>query len=332
MAVNKSALIRYQFLDACFRDFDRKFYFDEILELLNGLLIKEDAESTGVKVRQLRDDIRFMKSAEGYGAPIVAHKEGRKAYYRYENAHFSIVQSPLNQDEKDQLEATFQVLQRFNGAVGFEWVQEIGPMLQNHFHMHGSKHTIMTTEQRNQKGSYSYVQTLLNAIVDKQVLKLTYSPSKGKTQKINFHPYFLKQYENQWYVFGRNESNFDNKHSIPLNQIKEISNIEAHFLQTTMDWEDYFHDVIGVKQTTDPVQQILLKVHSSQLALMEANPIHASQEIEINEDQSLNVRLKVKPNQELERKILGYGEFIEIIFPVTLKHRIHDRIRKMLVD
>jgi predicted DNA-binding transcriptional regulator YafY len=332
MAVNKSALIRYQFLDACFRNFERKFYFEEILELLNDLLSKEDVESGGVKVRQLRDDIRFMKSDEGYGAPIIAHKEGRKAYYRYENSKFSIVQSPLNKDEKDQLEATFLLLQRFNGALGFEWVQEIGPMLQNQFNLHGSGHAVMSIDQKNQNARFSYVQTLLNAIVDKQVLKISYAPSKEKQHNIIFHPYFLKQHSNQWFVFGRNESNFDNKYSIPLSQIDQISGSDTHFLQTKMDWQDYFHDVIGVKQSGDPVQQIQLKVDASQESLMKANPIHSSQKMVLNGDGSLNVSLKVKPNQELESKILAYGEFVEIIFPVTLKHRIHGRIKKMLAD
>ena len=330
MAVNKSALIRYQFLDKCFSDFGRKFYFDELLEKLNEILLKEDPSSDGVRVRQLRDDIRFMKSEDGYNAPIIAYKDGRKAYYRYENKNFSIVQAPLNKDEIEQLEASFLVLQRFNGAKGCAWMQEIGPMLQNQFNLHGSGHTIMSIDQKNQGSNYIYIQTLLNAIVNHQVLDLTYAPLNESSKRIEFHPYFLKQHANEWFVFGRNEVTFDNKYHLPLNRIISISTSKNNYLQTKMDWEDYFKDIIGVTQTADPVQEILLKFQPEYASIVLSNPIHHSQKAMIKDDGSLEVNIKVKSNKELEMCILSYGDSVEVVFPVTLKYKILDRVKNLL--
>ena len=85
MATNRNAVIRYNALDKCFQNFGRKYYFQDLLDIVNEALIDFDPNSAGIKTRQLRDDIRFMKSDAGYSAPIETYSEGRKAYYRYDD-------------------------------------------------------------------------------------------------------------------------------------------------------------------------------------------------------------------------------------------------------
>jgi hypothetical protein len=62
MATNKNAVLRYNTLDKCFGNFGRKYYFDDLVDEVNRALLDFDPGSTGLKTRQLRDDIRFMKS------------------------------------------------------------------------------------------------------------------------------------------------------------------------------------------------------------------------------------------------------------------------------
>jgi hypothetical protein len=133
MATNKNAVLRYNTLDKCFSNFGRKYYFKDLLGKVNEVIEDFDPGCIGIKIRQLRDDIRFMKSEAGYSAPIIAIKEGKKAYYRYEDNKFSINNSPLNLTEIEQLRNAISVLQRFEGAPQFEWINEIGPMLTSHF-------------------------------------------------------------------------------------------------------------------------------------------------------------------------------------------------------
>lgn len=81
MSTNKNAIIRYNTLDKCFRNTGRKYYFDDLLEKVIEVLQEFESGSVGIKTRQLRDDMRFMKSEAGYAAPIIVVKEGKKAYY-----------------------------------------------------------------------------------------------------------------------------------------------------------------------------------------------------------------------------------------------------------
>jgi len=90
MAVNKNALLRYNALDRCFSSFQRRYYFEDLIIAVNEALWNFDPEIEGIKTRQLRDDIRFMRSEEGYGAPIESIRDGKRAYYRYEDKDFSI--------------------------------------------------------------------------------------------------------------------------------------------------------------------------------------------------------------------------------------------------
>ena len=84
MPTNKNALLRYQILDRCFSDFHRKYEIDDLVEKVNEALY--DLYGTEVSVRQIRDDIKYMRDRVTYDAPIKAYQyDGKKCYYRYED-------------------------------------------------------------------------------------------------------------------------------------------------------------------------------------------------------------------------------------------------------
>lgn len=78
MPDNKKALIRYRILDKCFSDKYHKFYIDELVEKCNDAL--EDAAKHPVSKRQIYADIEFMKSSDGWNAPIVSIQDGKRKY------------------------------------------------------------------------------------------------------------------------------------------------------------------------------------------------------------------------------------------------------------
>ena len=89
MATNKNAQLRYQILDRCFSDFRHKYTIDELIDKVNDRLM--DLYDTEVGVRQIREDIKYMRDRVTYNAPIVAYPyEGKKCYYRYSDPDFSI--------------------------------------------------------------------------------------------------------------------------------------------------------------------------------------------------------------------------------------------------
>ena len=70
MPVTKNALKRYIALDKCFSNSGRRYSLDDLLQNVNDSLSEQDPNSTGISIRTLRYDIEFMRSVDGYDAPI----------------------------------------------------------------------------------------------------------------------------------------------------------------------------------------------------------------------------------------------------------------------
>ena len=87
MPTTKKPLKRYSILDRCFSNTGRNYTFEGLKEAVNEWMLDKDPQSKGISTRQLRDDISFMRSSDGWEAPIVTVPGvGKQRYYRYEEA------------------------------------------------------------------------------------------------------------------------------------------------------------------------------------------------------------------------------------------------------
>ena len=327
MATNKNAVLRYNTLDKCFSNFGRKYYFEDILEKVNEVLSEFDPDSTGIKVRQLRDDIRFMKSDAGYSAPIVALRDGHKAYYRYEEKSFSINNSPINATEAEQLRNAISILQRFEGAPQFEWLNEIGPMLSSQFGLNNNTRKVMSYDTNIDYSGYNKIMPIFNAIVNRRVLSIEYAPFNKVSYKMNFHPYYLKQYNNRWFVFGLNERLNIPRWNLALDRIKSITECSVSYVDSDIDWDDHFFDIIGVTtpENNEPMEVELIFT-SEQANYVFTKPLHPTQKAKQLDSGELEVKLNLIPNFELEMTLLSFGEKVKIVQPHGLKKRIMERL------
>jgi hypothetical protein len=78
MAINKNALIRYQVLDRCFRNPGRNYFWEDLLREVNEALINYNGLDSGIRRRQLYNDITFMESEEGWSVPLERHRDGER--------------------------------------------------------------------------------------------------------------------------------------------------------------------------------------------------------------------------------------------------------------
>lgn len=130
MADNKHALIRYNVLDKCLSNYYRQFSFDDLLNTCNDALMEILPNSKGISTRTLRDDLKHMRSAEGWNAPIEVYKKGNRSFYKYSDSNFSIYKQPLNQAERDQLKTTIATFSRIQGLPEFNWIPELSAKLE----------------------------------------------------------------------------------------------------------------------------------------------------------------------------------------------------------
>jgi predicted DNA-binding transcriptional regulator YafY len=330
MFTTKYQIIRYNKLDRCFQNFGKEYSIDDLLEAVNEAIMDFDPNSNGVQIRTLRKDIAFMRSEAGYNAPIETLMGSNGVnFYRYSDKNFSINKSPINETEAEQLKKAISILQRFEGSPEFEWIKELGPLLNDKFNLKSQNKKVMSLESNIDYKGYNHITPLFNAIVNKTVVKIKYQPFDKQEYEVIFHPYFLKQYNNRWFVFGLNEYNNETKWNLALDRINdEIEKTKNKYVEDTTDWEEFFEDMIGVSKLKDeqPVEVKLL-FNKKQSPYIQTKPLHSSQKQKVLEDGSLEIRIKVIINNELETRILSFGEKVKVIAPNNLIFRISERVR-----
>lgn len=333
MFTTKHQLIRYNKLDRCFQNFGREYTIEDLLDAVNEAIIDFDSNSEGIQIRTLRKDIAFMRSESGYNAPIETLKSSSGIfYYQYSDRNFSINNSPLNDTEVEQLKKAVSILQRFEGSPEFEWVNEIAPLLNDKFGLKNNDQKVMSLETNIDYKGYEYITPIFNAIINKSVLLINYEPFGKSQYQVTFHPYHLKQFNNRWFVFGYNEYNSKPQWNLALDRINgDITTVNSKYIDDTTDWTEFFDDIIGVsKDSNNKVEEVKLIFHKDQAPYIETKPLHWSQKSKKLDDGSLEIRIKVMINFELEMRILSFGEKVKVSAPEALVTKIKERIKEQL--
>lgn len=325
MATNKNAMIRYKVLDNCFRNPGKSYIIKDLIEACNKVLFEIDPESTGIHRRQIYDDIAFMESTEGWEIELLRERDGRNVIYRYADSGFSINNMPLNEMEINQIRSAMEILSQFEGMPQFEWVHEILPKLKNGIETKKDPLEIISFDNNQYLKGIEHLGMLYNSIFYKKCLSVNYQPfSSSAAYELIIHPYYLKQYNNRWFLFGYNPDNGKSDWTLALDRIVSIEEIDKEYqTNTTIDWKEYFEDIIGVTKTDGGlVEDIKLHFYGLTGRYIESKPIHGSQRSNWIEDSILEVNLQLITNFEFVRLILSYGESIKVISPESLIRKI----------
>lgn len=325
MSNTKHALIRYKILDKCFRNTGKKYYIDDLIEACNVKLAEIDPDSDGISRRTIFDDISFMESAEGWLIDLDRHKDGRKVYYRYRDTDFSIDSMPLNETEILQLKSAMDILSQFKGMPQFEWVNEMLPKINSGMEVSEEKKAVIDFDSNAYLRGIEYLGELYSAILYKKVLLITYKPFRSEdTYQYKIHPYYLKQHNNRWFLFGYNPKEDKYNWNLALDRMISIIEVKEHYHENDqIDWTEYFEDIYGVTKPDDgKLEDIVLHCYGKTGNYILTKPLHGSQKANWIEDTVLEVRLKLIINFEFERLILSYGPNVKVVSPSSFQSQI----------
>jgi predicted DNA-binding transcriptional regulator YafY len=333
MSTTKNAILRYQTLDKCFRNPGKRYFIEDLIEACNDALVDFNTTSSGIKKRQVYDDILFMKDSKGYNAPIEEFKDGRSVYRRYSDLNFSINNQPINEYEASQLKEVLITLNRFKGMPQFEWVNDLSTRLESSFGLLTSDKPVIDFENNPYVSGLEYISDLYRAIIYRTPLEIiSKSFRKNNIEEYKLHPYYLKQYNNRWFVFGYNvsEAKIFKK---ALDRIESIKELKTEFINSEINFEEYFEDAIGVTLKDDQKpQKVKIRVSKDLWPYIKTKPIHESQSsgnkenLNTLENGYIDITLNVVLNYELESKILERGEGFEVLEPIELRNSLAKRI------
>ena len=333
MATNKNALIRYKVLDKCFRNPGKRYYINDLIEECEIVLLDIDPGSNGISRRQIFEDIAFMESKEGWSIELDKIRDGKKVYYRYSNISFSINNMPLNEVEINQLKAALDILSQFKGMPQFEWVNELLPKLQHGMASDEKSFTIIEFDSNQYLKGIGHLGPLHSAIFYKKVLMIKYKPFENDTPfNVVIHPYFLKQYNNRWFLFGFNPENQKYDWNLAIDRIISIKETTGSYQNNNIiDWLEYFDDIIGVTKPIDAnLEKVVLHFKGRTGFYVETKPLHGSQKQKWINENLLEVTLDVIINYELERLILSYADNVYVIKPTSLANSVKNRLKESL--
>ncbi|MFZ4861166.1 helix-turn-helix transcriptional regulator [Sphingobacterium sp. Mn56C] len=304
---------------------------NDLIQYVSHAIQEYTGKETSISRRQIFKDIDFMRDTIGFNAPIIDIKEGKKAFYRYDDPTYSITLQQINPIEAELLKNALEVLKRFKGIAPFDFIAELSLKLKKTFQLEDLAHIIFFDHNEYLKNIDSLGQ-LLKATQDKDVLTITYqSFNQNKEDIFVFHPYFLKQYNKRWFLFGQRED-FETWTNLALDRIMEFTKSYKHdYKANTQDPEAYFEDIIGVSKPIGAVCQFVkIKVNKSLWTYIESKPLHPSQKVINKADSYTTIQLDIIPNYEFYAQILGLGAAIEVLEPKQVRDAVREKIEESL--
>jgi len=323
------ALIRYWAYDKCLKNRGVKYTWTDLQKIANQDLADRDYQPIGKT--QFFKDIKALREPP-WVAPIETYKIGSQSYYRYSDPDYSIRKQQLSEVEAEQLKSALMVLSRFKGMPQFDWVHEIIPKIEQSFKLDGGQKEILGFDQNIDLKGIEYLGQLFNAILYKRVMKISYrSFTSNEVKDQTIHPYFLKQFNNRWFLFGRN-IDFEGVSNLALDRIENVTESTQQYLENTAhNFEEYFESIIGVTKPVGKEPELIkLWFSPAQAPYILTKPLHGTQKKKSHDGTGLIVTIEVIPNVELEQLILRHGEHCQVVEPVELRLKVFNRLKNAL--
>lgn len=340
--MDKNQYERYKQIDRILRSTPDGLPLDMLLERLNGSLSYENQ----IKRRQLQYDLEALKDL--YGAPIDNKKGARRI--KYEDASYSIVTHEM----KEALRSMSEQIENVQANPRLLWLQNLILMLQDTYFTNEMAMEAIDFGDNLEYENSSRVHEFFSYILNKQVLELNYNAGFGKPQKRVIHPYFVRQYNNRWFLFGWCEQAAKEKKpasgilNLPLDRIVCVKTVPVAYrevsVQDLKDFkEDYFGDIVGVTRldsedsihlvlrfdfnTGDPKQDNAARRDYYYLRTKPFYPyITFPKEKEIELNGYAEVSMDIIPNKELEGILLRYADTAKIAEPADFREIMLKRI------
>jgi hypothetical protein len=177
------------------------------------------------------------------------------------------------------------------------------------------------------------VQIILEAIDKKKGIECDYYSFNKKTVKHQLLiPYFLRTWEQRWYLVAEPDNHHHGQSVFALERMDNIRLTKEEMLPSKKITADEFFDgSFGVNHSDDQKpERILIKVYNTQVEYVRALPIHESQkEIETTDEWSI-FEYRLVPCFNFYQQLLWHRERLEVLEPLYIREEMKKTIEKML--
>jgi predicted DNA-binding transcriptional regulator YafY len=338
MPTNKNAIIRYLTIDKRLRKLPRPSFAD---------LVQACSEAIGKPVSRssIEKDIKDMRYGDVLGkkAPIV--NDRRANCYYYSDESFQFYTNDLDEEEQIAMAISAQAIaqQLPSASFGQRLVsilkqssskqKKLQAMIQQGEEFLQLEVPFQYSQQGDQQNNdYRHLETVFNAIYEEHYLDIEYR--KFGTEAVQTHcicPLLLKEYRNRWYVIGVevgvDPPKFKNW---GLDRMVSCYKRTNGFSRSAFCFsaQDFFQHAIGI--TVPDNQQpalVRLRFDATQYEYLQTRPIHHSQRVIYQPVAPyFELEINVYLTYELEERLLGYAQLVEVLEPLSLRQALHQRL------
>lgn len=329
--MNNDQFVRYKTLDRCFRNNSGSYTIDHLIAectravcLFHGDLDRKVARRT---VEKDIEDLRLRYSIKLIDKLYLGHKK----LYRYEDTSFSLMNKLLADGELEQMMLTnvLDTLRLYDDMPQYKWLYVF--MQQRMNGMKAENAQAIEFQNNPDLLGMDNFGVLLDAILNKTPLCITYQAYNKPPQDYHISPYLLKQFNDRWFLIA-NTDGYDNLSNFAIDRIHEVVPINITYRPVGLDLAEYFEDIIGVTRSDHkPVEEVLIRISKKRYSFVETKPLHASQRPihEMWTDTHRVIKLRVQINNELEAAILALGNDAEVLAPLHFREQIFAKIRDL---
>lgn len=350
MPITKNALLRYYTLDACFSNPNVAYTATDLVDVCNKMFDSREDQPCLISRATIMNDIRFMASDRGWEIKLIdydPYPETRLPNgftFRYTDIHFTINSYNLTFQELQEIYHATLILSNFTAIQNLKPLKQIEELCcklaftppQNLVPYLGLDHNLALSGLEN-------FLPLFKAIKNQQVLRIRYQEFNQNTEQFNFKPYYLKEYNQRWFVFGVRE-NINHIVKYRLDSIMSLApENRVTLTDIPFDIYNYFEDIVGVtlmldapeeqtKNPSKPIQNslITLKISPKSWPYIKSKPLHGSQKVvACHEDGSVIITLEVKVNYELYAVLFSYLDDIVVLGDELFKQSFRKKVEAL---
>jgi len=182
-------------------------------------------------------------------------------------------------------------------------------------------------------GGREHLSTIIQAMREGRALRMTYKSFRIESEKVSvLNPYFLKVFEQRWYVIGPTDEHPKEPHTYALDRIRKLELTEQKFkLPKKFIPADYFSNTYGIFHSDDKPEIIRLKVKPFMSMYLDSLPLHKSQKkiVEESSDDYVVYQLFMTPTIDLVNFLCSRGPAIEVLESASLRTLVAEEVRKM---
>ena len=170
-----------------------------------------------------------------------------------------------------------------------------------------------------------FVQIILEAIDKKRGIECDYYSFNKKTNKHHvLIPYFLRTWEQRWYLVAEPETHPGELSVYALERMEDVELTEKKMMPSLdITAEEYFDGSFGVNHSDNQKPEVIrIKVYSAQVEYIRYLPIHESQkEVEKTEEWSI-FEYRLVPCYNFYQQLLWHREKLEVLEPLYVREEM----------